>query len=175
MIPIEEHYFSYIHKYIRENNFSRTLACGAVAGRRFFLLFFLLDNDVRRREEDRYRGNNREQREYDQTKAVHHHRRKLPITDEVGPLVGLPHAARDELQLAQNELQLALRRRADADVRHGVVQRRRRHAVQECGRRAAAAHLPEVVVHVQHVGQQALGRAVFQFKLFLLFVHLDCT
>lgn len=72
----------------------------------------LLDNDVRRREEDRHRGNNREQREYDQTKAVHHHRRKLPITDEVGPLVGLPHAARDELQLAQNELQLALRRRA---------------------------------------------------------------
>lgn len=137
----------------------------------------LLDDDVRRRQEHRHRRDDGEEREYDEAKAVHHHRGKLPVADHLRLLVRLLHAVRDELELAQNVLEISLRARR----RHrGLFDGSRvAHAVRaaQTGRHRCvvptAGHVAEVIVDVQHVREQTLRRALLQLQLLHPAVHHD--
>lgn len=40
--------------------------------------------------------------------------------------------------------------------------------------RAAHAHMPEIIVDIQHIGQQRLGWSLFEFQLFHAIAQHDC-
>ena len=72
------------------------------------LFLFSLHDDVRRGHEHSDGGDDGEGREGDEAEPVDHHRRELPVHDDLLLLVPDLHAVRDELELLQDALQLAV-------------------------------------------------------------------
>lgn len=70
---------------------------------------YLLHDYVRCREEHSDSGYYRKQREDDQTEPIHDHGSEFPIANQVLLLVPFLHAARDELQLLQDKVQVLVR------------------------------------------------------------------
>lgn len=131
----------------------------------------LRDDDVRRGEEHGDGRDHSEQREDDEAQAVHYHGGELPVVRHFRRLVLLAQLVRDDPQLLEDERELSVRsetrRAAPAAAASPVLgvrtpQKARRRRLQ---RACAAAVVPEVVVDVEHVGQQALGGALLQLQL----------
>ena len=123
----------------------------------------LRHQNVRRSQEYGYGGDHREQGEHYQAEPIHHHGGELPVTDDLADLIVLADSRGDEAQLAKQRLQLAMR--ADTAAGRGVLQ------AAPIPRRSQTA--AEIIVHVQHVGEQGFGGALLQLELLHLVIHQD--
>ncbi len=136
------------------------------------LLLPLLHDDVRRREEHGDGGDDGEGGEGDEAEPVNDHGRELPVHDDLLLLVADLHPVRDELELLQDALQLAVgrgraavrvrrRRRRSARVRRvrsgGRGRRRRRRRRGGARRLDQAGHDAAVLFHrvVVHADEAA--------------------
>lgn len=133
----------------------------------------LLNDDVWRRQKHGHRRDDGEHGEDDEAEAVHDHGGELPVADELGLLVRLTHASRDELQLPQDGLQLPLRGWAGPRVLQSGRCGRWTSTQESCRAVGRARAVPEVVVDVQNVRQQAFGRTFFQLQLLHAIAHQD--
>lgn len=132
-----------------------------------------------RREDDDDGGDDGVRGEGDEAKPVHHHGREFPVHFYLVDLLVAPHLVGDVPKLAQDVLKLPCFVEAKRGVRSddgssllvGPAHEARVSSV--VGRRAAAHRLDlsDVVIYVQHVGQQRLGRALLQLQLPHLVVH----
>lgn len=134
-----------------------------------------------RREDDDDGGDDGVRGEGDEAKPVHHHGREFPVHFDLVDLLVAPHLVGDVPKLAQDVLKLPGLVEAERGVRRddgspllvGPAHEARIPPV--VGGRSAAHRLdlPDVVINVQHVGQQRLGRAFLQLQLPHLVVHHD--
>lgn len=123
-------------------------------------------------------GSHCEQREHDQTQSVHHHRRELPVAPHLIVFVLFPHLVRDHPDLLEDEVQFS-----GAGGHAGVDEVRVVHRVAPVrhayerrvvgGVRVRQRVRAEVVVDVQHVRQERLGRPLLHLQFSHLVVQHD--
>lgn len=135
-----------------------------------------------RREDDNDGGYDGVCGEGDEAETVHHHGRKFPVDHDLVLFLSVPHGPGDVPQLPQDALQLSGVVEAEGGVRGddgapflvGPAHEARAAAVVRG--RARGGHgvdLSDVVVNVQDVGEQRLGRPFLQLQLPHLVVHHD--
>lgn len=146
---------------------------------------------MRRRQEDHHRRDDGVEGEGDEAEPVDHHRGELPVVPHLGVVLVASHLVGDEAELAQDVLQLARVLKAEGGVRRqqgssflvgpaqeavvSTVVGGRPPRPSSCRRGGARrVDLADVVVDVEHVGQQRAGRPLLELELSHLVVHHDC-
>ena len=87
---------------------------------------------MRRGEEDSDGGDDGERRERDQTKPVDDHGSKLPVADDLLLLIVKLHPVRDELELLEDALELAIGRGRTPVAVHRRIRRGRWNGFAGC-------------------------------------------
>lgn len=101
-----------------------------------------------------------EQCEDDEAEAIDHHGGELPVVGHLRGLVLLPQLVGDHPQLLEDERELPVGAQAGVEDSAPVFV-----PPQERVTRRLQRPVAEVVVNVEHVGQQTLGRPLLQFQL----------
>lgn len=134
-----------------------------------------------RRQHDDDGGDDGVRGEGDEAESVHHHGREFPVHFDLVNLLVAPHLVGDVPKLAQDVLKLPCFVEAERGVGRDdgspllVGPAHEARITPVVGGRTAAHRLdlPDVIVYVQNIGQQRLGRAFLQFQLPHLVVHHD--
>lgn len=134
---------------------------------------------MRRRKQDRERGYDSEQRKYNKAQSIDHHRGKLPVPSDVTGLVLLTQLVGNKTYFFKDESELVVSTDTRVVRYERLVQAAAVAVVlvlsvdgpeegcrgQRCRSAPGAMVVPEVIVYVEHVGEQALGGAVLEFHV----------
>lgn len=143
----------------------------------------LRDDDMRRRQYNDNGRNDGVGGESDEAEAIDDHGGELPVDHHLVELIFAAHLVGDVAQLTQDALELSRVVEAEggvwgddrATLLVGPAHESGAAPVVAVGGGACAhrLNLPDVIVDVEDVGQERLGRALLQFQLPHLVVHHD--